>query len=124
MEITSISNLSVNATTIAANLGFYNPNPSNIKMTYAAVALSIDDKPVSQCIIDSTINIPKMDSFFIPVVFTVNLQPVLNNAFQMLLNGQVKMKAEGTIKLKKTGIGFTVPVLYEQTLPLNALLNK
>ena len=124
IESVVITKISANQSLIAGNIKFYNPNHYSLKMTHADVVIMLEDKQAGHCIIDSTINIPKLDSFYVPVSVDVNLGNIVTNAFQLLLKGKVKINAEGFVKLKKDGIGFKVPVHYEEYQKLDAFLQQ
>jgi len=124
IESLLITKIGVNQSLVSGHIKFYNPNHYSLKMTHADVIILLEDKESGHCIIDSTINIPKLDSFYIPVSVSVNLGNIVSNAFQLLLKGKVKINAEGFVKLKKDGIGFRVPVHYEEYQKLDALLQQ
>jgi LEA14-like dessication related protein len=124
IESLVITKISANQSLVAGHIKFYNPNHYSLKMTHADVVILLEDKQAGHCIIDSTINIPKLDSFYVPVSVDVNLGNIVTNALQLLLKGKVKINAEGFVKLKKDGIGFKVPVHYEEYQKLDALLQQ
>jgi LEA14-like dessication related protein len=119
-----INKISGNESLVKANIKFYNPNNYPLQLKHADVSFLLNDHPSAHCLIDSTINIPKRDSFYVPVAFNANLGNVLNNALQLLLKNKIKINAEGYVKLKKSGIPFSVPVHYETNENLDFLLNQ
>lgn len=109
---------------VSANIKFYNPNNFPLQLKKADVFFLLNDKQAAHCNIDSTINIPKLDSFYVPVSFKVSFGNILNNAFQLLLNGKAKINAEGFVKFKRAGVAFKVPVHYEAYQDLDSLFQS
>ena len=124
IESVIITKISINESRIAGNVIFYNPNNFHLQLKHADVTISINDKFAGHCIIDSTIQIPKRDSFLIPVSVNIDLKNIMSNALQLLLNGKVKVNADGFVRLKKSVIGFKVPVHFEQYERVDSLLQQ
>jgi LEA14-like dessication related protein len=124
LESLQINKIGIGESIVSANLKFYNPNTFALQMKHADVNVLLNDKQAAHCIIDSTINIPKQDSFYVPVSFNISLGSIFNNALQFLLNGKAKVNAEGFVRLKRSGIGFNVPVHYEGYQSLDSLLQQ
>jgi LEA14-like dessication related protein len=108
-------------TLLAATIKFYNPNPFSLQLKRAEMDISINGKPAGHSILDSTVFIPKRDTFFVPVSLQLDLHSIFNNALQMLLDKQVKIAFDGRVKLKRDGIPFSVPFHYEGEQDLNSL---
>jgi LEA14-like dessication related protein len=124
LESVTITKIGLNNSRVGAEVKLYNPNNFKLQLRRADVNISADDKFIGHCVIDSTIDIPRRDSFFIPVSVQVNIKSILSNAVQLLLKGQVKINADGYVRLKKAGIGFNVPVHFEQYQGVDALLEQ
>jgi LEA14-like dessication related protein len=124
LEDLSVNKIGMNESLISARLKFYNPNAYPLQLKQADVNILLNDKQAAHCVIDSTIYIPKQDSFFVPVAFNVSLSGIFSNALQFLLNGKAKVKADGFVKLKKSGFPFRVPVHYEGYQSLDSLLEQ
>jgi|SRR5579871_766143 len=124
LQSITITKLGLNESRVDANVKFYNPNNFKLKLKHADIIILMNDKFVGHCVIDSTINIPKMDSFYIPTSVNIDLKNIMGNAFQLLLNGKVRINAEGFVKLKKEGIGFKVPIHFEEYQQLDELLQQ
>ena len=100
---------------------FYNPNGFNMELKKAEMDIFLNDKPANHYLLDSTISIPAKDSFWVPVTLRINLKSIFANAFQSLLNDQVKIRFEGYAQVKKGGLGFRVPIHYEESHTLSSL---
>lgn len=124
IEGLQISKIGVNESLVGASIKFYNPNNFPLEIKHADVILSLNDKQAAHCIIDSVINIPKLDSFYVPVSFTISLSSIFSNALQFLLQGKTKVNADGFLKLKKSGISFSLPIHYQEYQSLDPLLQQ
>src|SRR5579863_9683345 len=74
IESMSVYKISGNESQVSGNAKFYNPNSFNLELKHAEVNVYLNDKLSGLCVIDSTIYIPKLDSFYVPVSFTINLK--------------------------------------------------
>jgi LEA14-like dessication related protein len=108
-------------TVLSATIKFYNPNPFSLQLRQAEMTISVNGKPAGHSVLDSTVFIPKRDTFFVPVSMQLDLHSIFNNALQMLLNQQVKIAFDGRVKLKRDGVPFSVPFHYEGDQDLNSL---
>jgi LEA14-like dessication related protein len=124
IESVTITKIGVNESLVAGNVIFYNPNNFHLQLKHADVTISINDKFAGHCVIDSTIQIPKLDSFLIPVSVNIDLNNIMSNALQLLLNGKVKVNADGFVRIKKSIIGFKVPVHFEEYERVDSLLQQ
>jgi hypothetical protein len=82
-------------------------------MKKADLDIYIDDQFVGHTLIDTLINIPRRDTFNIPVSVDVEMKKLFPNALSILLKEEVELKIEGTAKLGKSGIFLNVPVKYK-----------
>jgi LEA14-like dessication related protein len=124
VQSVTITKLTLNESRVDADVKFYNPNNFKLQLKHADINILADDKFIGHCVIDSTINIPKQDSFYIPVSVNIDLKNIMGNALQLLLNGRVKINADGFVRLKKSAIAFKVPVHYEEYQRLDSLLQQ
>jgi LEA14-like dessication related protein len=105
---------------IHTNLAFYNSNPFSMQLKRADINVYLNDVQANHYVMDSTINIPKKDSFLVPLNLRLNPRLLLGSAIQMLMNNnQVKIRIEGNVRVKRGSMGFTVPVHYEEMERLN-----
>jgi LEA14-like dessication related protein len=124
IESITITKIGINESRIAGKVIFYNPNNFRMQLKHADVTISVNNQFAGHCVIDSTIHIPKLDSFLIPVSVNIDLKNIMSNAVQLLLNGKVKINADGFVRIKKTGLGFKVPVHFEQYQRADSLLQQ
>ncbi len=106
---------SMNESTLRARVAFYNSNPFRMELKRADINVFLDDKQTNHYVLDSTIEIPKKDTFEVPLNLKLNPQQLLGSAVKMLMNNnQVKIRLEGSVRVKRSGVSFTVPVHYEE----------
>ena len=108
----AILSVGMKTSTIYTDLYYYNPNGFGIQMKKADLDIYIDEKFVGHTLIDTLINIPRKDTFSIPVSMEVEMKKLFPNALSILLKEEVDLKIEGTAKLGKSGIFLNVPVRY------------
>lgn len=108
--------------TLGTTLKFYNPNPFSLQLKGAEMDVWLNGKPAGHSVLDSTVLIPKKDTFYVPVTMQVNLQGLLGNALQILLTKQVNVVLDGKVRLKRGAIPFNRPFHYEGKEDINALL--
>jgi LEA14-like dessication related protein len=98
---------------ITFDLRYYNPNNFKMQLKEGQMDVFFNNKFVGHSVIDTLIDIPKKDTFFIPVYMDVKLKNLLANAAQLLLNPDVLVKLNGNAKVGKGGIFVNVPINYE-----------
>jgi len=108
--------------TLGTTLKFYNPNPYSLQLKGAEMDVMLNGKPAGHSVLDSTVQIPQRDTFYVPVTMQLNLQGLLGNALQIFLDRQVTVTLDGRVHLKKGAIPFSRPFHYEGKEDLNALL--
>jgi LEA14-like dessication related protein len=108
--------------TLGTTLKFYNPNSFGLTLKGAEMDVWLNGKPAGHSVLDSTVQIPKKDTFFVPVTMQLNLQGLLGNALQILMEKQVTVVLDGKVHLKRGAIPFSRPFHYEGKEDINALL--
>ena len=98
---------------ITFDLRYYNPNDFRMQLKEAQVDVYFNDKFVGHSVLDTLIEIPKKDTFLIPVSMDVKLKNLLANAAQLLLNPDVNVRLNGNARVGKGGIFVNVPINYE-----------
>ncbi|MDP4213906.1 MAG: LEA type 2 family protein [Bacteroidota bacterium] len=111
---------SMDESILHTDLAFYNSNPFSMQLNRADIDVYLNDDLANHYVMDSTIYIPKKDSFSIPLNLRLNPRLLLGSAIKMLMNNnQVKVRLEGNVKVKRSGVGFTVPIHYEELQKLD-----
>jgi len=117
-----ISRAAGSLTTLSTTLKFYNPNPYSLKLLRAEMDVSLNGRHAGHSILDSTIFIPKKDTFLVPVSLQVDLHSIFSNALAMLLEKQATISLDGRVKVKRGALTFNRPFHYDGKQDLNSLL--
>jgi len=101
--------------TVAADVEYYNPNKYPVTMKGAAVDVYVNNNYFGKSTLDSTIQIPKKDTFSIPVVLQVDMNGTVMGLLQTLTAGtdSVLVKLDGKAKIGRSGIYINYPIHYE-----------
>ena len=95
-------------------LAFYNPNTFAMELKRGDVNVFLDNKLANHYLLDSTINIPKKDTFYVPLNLQISPKLLISSAISMLMNNnKIRVRMEGNIRVKRGALGFTVPINYE-----------
>jgi LEA14-like dessication related protein len=109
-------------TTLATVVKLYNPNPYNLVLKRAEVDVQINGKHAGHSLLDSTLFIPKKDTFFVPVALDIDMKAIFSNALSFLQSSKVNVALDGRVKIKKGLMTFNRPFHYESKEDLNVLL--
>ena len=110
----SVDNLSMDSALLHTQLAFYNPNTFVMELKRGDVNVFLDNKLANHYVMDSTINIPKRDTFFVPLNLRISPKLLISSALSMLMNNnKIKVRMEGSIRVKRGGVSFTIPINYE-----------
>jgi LEA14-like dessication related protein len=116
-----INKAGISESLVSADVKFYNPNHFPLQFKQADLNLFLNEREIAHCSLDTTIQIPKLDSFYVPVSFTIKLANIFGSALQSLLGNKARLNAEGFLKFKKSGIAFNVPVHYQNSMNYTSL---
>ena len=109
---------------LATVVKLYNPNPFALELRRAEVDVAINGRHAGHSLLDSTIYIPKRDTFYVPVALQVDLQAILSNALQSLFNKKATITLDGRVKIKKGMLLFNRPFHYEDKEDIQQLLKN
>jgi hypothetical protein len=73
----------------------------------------INSKLFGHSTTDTLIDIPKKDTFSLPVKFDVNMQSLYQNALNTLLGKEVVVRVTGKVKIGKANVFMYFPINYE-----------
>lgn len=102
----------VEETTIGMDVQFYNPN-SGLQLRKADVNVQINNKYVGRTVMDSLINIPKKDTFIIPMTMTMETISAVSGILQSISDTSVLVKLDGNAMVGRSGVFFNYPIKYE-----------
>ncbi|MDP4150107.1 MAG: LEA type 2 family protein [Bacteroidota bacterium] len=111
-------------TVLATTLKLFNPNHFNITLRGGEMDVYVNDRLSGHSVLDTSIYIPRKDTFYVPVSMQVNMQDILSHALASLFGKEVKITVNGRVKLRRDGFPFSVPFHYEANQDLNGLLSS
>ncbi|HEX6193640.1 MAG TPA: LEA type 2 family protein [Chitinophagaceae bacterium] len=98
---------------ITFDLRYFNPNKFHVQLRKAEVDIYFNNKFLGNSTLDTVIDIPKRDTFSVPVSMQIKLKDAFSNAVQLLLNPNVMVKLNGNARVSKGAITMNVPITYE-----------
>ena len=102
----------IKETTVGMDVKFYNPN-SALQLKKAEVDVEINKKYLGRTVIDSLINIPKKDTFIIPMTMNIETVSAVSGILQSVSDSSVLIKLDGKATVGRGGIFFNYPIKYE-----------
>src|ERR1035437_1069618 len=108
-----IINAGFNASTVSLDLEYYNPNNYGLQFRMADIDIFINDILLGHSSLDSLIQIPRKNTFILPIKVDVDMHNIFKNALTTLLGQEVTIKAVGRMKVGKANIFISMPVNYE-----------
>lgn len=101
--------------TVGADVEFYNPNKYPVTMKGGSVDVYANHNYFGKTTLDSTIQIPKKDTFLLPVVLKVDMNNTAIGLIQTLAAGtdSVHIKLDGSAKIGRGGIFINFPIRYD-----------
>jgi LEA14-like dessication related protein len=109
----SIEKLGFDHSTVTLELEYYNPNNFRMQLRNTNLDVFINGKLFGHSSTDTLIQIPRKDTFSLPVKFDVNMQSLYQNALNTLLGKQVMIKVTGKVKVGKANVFMYFPINYE-----------
>jgi len=108
---------------VSADIKYYNPNPYKLQFRRAELSVFVNNHFVGKSVLDTLIEIPKRDTFFIPVSMKVNTRDVFANALEVVLLHEAQIKLDGFARLGKAGIYINIPIHYEGKQRVDVSMN-
>jgi LEA14-like dessication related protein len=109
----TIEKLGFDYSTVNLDLKYFNPNNFRMQLRNTNLDVFVNGKLFGHSSSDTLIQIPKRDTFTLPIKFNVNMQNVYQNALNTLLGKQVLIKVTGKVKVGKANVFMYFPVNYE-----------
>ena len=111
----------IQETTVGMDVKFYNPN-SALQLKKAEVDISINNKYLGRTVIDSLINIPKKDTFFIPMTIKMETIGAVSGILRSVSDTSILVKLDGKASVGRSGIFFNYPIKYEGSQKTSKML--
>lgn len=115
----SVSEISGDSATLAADVVFYNPNAFKMQVKNIDADFFANDNLIAHHTIDSLINVPSKQDTYVPVKLRISIQPLINNAISALLNKSINFKIKGKTKVGTSGIYTTLPFEFSKDQKIN-----
>jgi len=109
----NIEKLGFNNSAISLDLQYYNPNNFGMQLRSTDLDIFINGNLLGHSSLDTLLNIPRRDTFNIPVKFDVNMQNAFKNAWNTLTGKEVLVRLTGKVKVGKANVFMNLPVEYE-----------
>lgn len=106
---------------IGLDARFYNPNNQRVQLKDANAKLYVNSAYLGDTQMDSTISIPKKDTFAVPLVVKLKTMSAVTNALQSLADSTVEIKVEGNVKMGKAGVFISYPINYQRNQNVSEL---
>ncbi len=107
---------------LSTTVKMYNPNSYSLQLKRAEVDVVINGKHAGHSLLDTTILIPRKDTFYVPLALQIDLNSLFSNALQMLIEKQATIGLDGRVKIKRGMFTFNRPFHYDGKQDLNSLL--
>jgi LEA14-like dessication related protein len=109
-----IRSFSMDSSLLHTELAFFNPNTFDMELKKGDVNVYLENKLANHYVMDSTIQIPRRDTFYVPLDLRVSPKLLIGSAISMLMNNnKIKVRLVGSVRVKRGSISFTVPINYE-----------
>ncbi len=109
----SIEALGFNISHIKLELEYFNPNNFGLQLKRSDVDIFINNSLLGHSSSDTLIQIPRRNSFILPITFDVDMQNIFKNAWNTLVGHEVAVKVTGNVKVGKANVFISMPVNYE-----------
>ena len=109
----SIQNLGFNSSTIKLDLVYFNPNHYGMQLRNSDLDIFIDGNLLGHSSFDTSITIPRRDTFVLPIKLNVDMQNIYRNAWSALTGREILVKLIGRLRIGKANVFMTLPVNYE-----------
>jgi hypothetical protein len=109
----TVERLGFSNSTVKLNLVYFNPNNFKMQLRNTDLDIFINSKLFGHSTTDTLIEIPKRDTFSLPVKFDVDMQSLYQNALNTLLGKEVVVRVTGKVKIGKANVFMYFPINYE-----------
>jgi LEA14-like dessication related protein len=108
-------------TTVGANLIYFNPNNTGIKLSAARGDVYVDNAYFGSFVLDQEIQVKKNAEFQLPVTIKIDNIGAVKNHTDIYKKKEALVRIEGRAFVKKSGISREIPIKYEQMQNLDKL---
>jgi len=112
-----VQKMGLSSSQVALDIRCYNPNKFGLKLTSLSSDVYIDSQFIGKASFDSTLQIPKLDTFLLPVKMDMKMGPAVGGLFKVFTgytdSVNVLLRFDGKAKLKKSIFRINYPISYE-----------
>lgn len=108
-----LRNLGFDHSTLYLELEYYNPNNFGMRLKKTDLDVYINGVFLGHSLSDTIINIPKRNTFLLPVEFDVNMQNAFKNAWNTIRGKEIAIRLTGKVLVGKGNLNISFPVEYE-----------
>lgn len=105
-------------TLVKVDVTCYNPNRFGARLEQLETDVYVGTDFLGKARLDSSIAVPRKDTFQIPVNLEVKTGPVLNRLVKLLSSAsdttKLGLRLQGNAKLRKSGVVVNYPIRYEE----------
>lgn len=106
---------------VGLNVRFYNPNKQRVKLKDVSTKVYANSTYLGDTFMDSTITVPRRDTFSIPLFMNVKTGSTISRIMQSVVDSTVNIKVDGSVKMGKAGVFVNYPIHYEHAQKLSDL---
>jgi LEA14-like dessication related protein len=99
---------------VGLDVRLYNPNKQRVQLKEAIAKVYVDSAYLGDTDMDTTIIVPKRDTFAIPLLLKVQTATALSKVMESLQDSAVNVRVEGSVKMGKGGVFLTYPIRYQK----------
>jgi LEA14-like dessication related protein len=108
---------------VGLDVRLYNPNNQRVQLKDAATKVYVNSTYIGDTRMDSTVMVPRRDTFSVPLVLSLNTLSGISKIAQSLSDSMVNVKVEGSVKMGKAGVFKSFPVKYDKMQRVSYLTN-
>ena len=108
-----LEKLGFNASRVNLDLQYYNPNNFGLQLRRTDLDIFINNNFLGHSSSDTLINIPRRDTFLLPIKFDTDMKNVFKNVWNTIIGTEVTVRITGKITVGKANVFMSIPVNYE-----------
>jgi LEA14-like dessication related protein len=113
VENIELRSFSLQETKLGVKVKMFNPNNQRLQVKSADLDLFVNNELLGHSLLDSVIDIPKKDTFYIPLEVRVQTLGTAARMVQSLADTSVMLKVTGVARLGRSGVFMNYPINYE-----------
>jgi len=99
---------------VGLDVRLFNPNKQRVLLKEAQAKVYVDSAFLGDTDMDTTISVPKRDTFAIPLLLKVQTATALSKVMESFKDSAVNVRVEGSVKMGKAGVFLTYPIRYQK----------